>query len=302
MSAEPDADELAEIGHHKRRRDAEECGLVLLAMGIGYWIFRRDGEHALCVEPRNREAALRELKKYEAERSARTPPIERAGFGGKTSNLSLFVFGWALAMFFLAQQLAPPWWMEKGSASGDAILRGEWWRAITALTLHADTEHLVANLATGLLFAAFLVPLLGTGLAWFSIVLSGALGNFFNALLYRNEPHDSIGASTAVFGALGILVAWQVVAQILSIRKFRAWELIVPTGAGLALLAWLGVGEEHSQTDYMAHFFGLVAGALLGAIIAVLHLEKRTSVFQQRILAVLALAVPLVSWFAVWKF
>ena len=298
MTPDPDPSELAEISRHRQRREAEERGLVLLAMGIEYWILRRDGENALCVEERNRGNALRELEKFEADHE--TKSFEHAGFSGKTSSLSLFVFGWVMAMFFLAQQIAPAWWMDKGDAANGAILRGQWWRAITALTLHADMEHIVANIATGLLFAAFLVPLLGTGVAWFAIVLSGALGNFLNAWFYRHEEHASIGASTAVFGALGILVAWQVAARLMAIRKFRAWELIVPIGAGLALLGYLGAGDAHARTDFMAHFWGFVAGALFGAIIAVFRLEKRMPCAGQRALAALALMLPVAAWAIVW--
>ena len=52
--------------------------------------------------------------------------------------------------------------------------RGEWWRAFTALTLHADIGHLGANLAAGLVYAAFLLPIFGSGWTWLFIVLAGA--------------------------------------------------------------------------------------------------------------------------------
>lgn len=296
-----DPDALAELSRHAQRSEAEERGLVLLSLGIEYWILRRDGQNALCVEERNCQAAMRELEDFEAERETHSPPHEQAGFAGKTTSVSLFVFGWVIAMFFLIQQLAPAGWMEKGDATSDAIMRGEWWRAITALTLHADVEHIVANIATGLVFSAFLVPLLGPGVAWFSIVLSGVFGNLLNAWFYRRESHASIGASTAVFGALGILVAWQVTARVLAIRKFRAWELIVPVGAGLALLGYLGAGDAQARTDFMAHFWGFVAGAVLGAGIAGLRLEKRTTPAMQRVLAVVAVTLPVAGWLLAMK-
>ena len=102
-----DPSELVELASYRRRREAEERGLVLLAMGIEYWIFRKDGGNALCVEEGNRAAALRELETFEAERAAHEPRSEPAGYAGKTSSLSLFVFGWTMGMFFLAQELAP---------------------------------------------------------------------------------------------------------------------------------------------------------------------------------------------------
>ena len=291
----PEEGELAEVGRYQRRSDAEERGLVLLAMGIDHWVLRRDGTNVLCVEAHNRGAALRELENFDAERA--TAPQAKFEFEPvEKSNLSLFVFAWVMAVFFLAQQLAPRWWMDAGDATSDAVTRGEWWRAITALTLHADVEHIAANLVTGLVYSAFLVRLLGTGVAWSAIVLSGVLGNLANAWLYRREPHASIGASTAVFGALGILVAWQVGVRLIAVRKVRAWELVVPIGAGLALLGYLGVGDAKSRVDFMAHFFGFVAGALLGAVVAVFRLEKRTPRAWQRALAALAPALPVFAW------
>src|SRR5207237_567665 len=47
-------------------------------------------------------------------------------------------------------------WFERGSAVAARILGGEWWRAVTALTLHANLAHLLANAVACGLFAAAL--------------------------------------------------------------------------------------------------------------------------------------------------
>ena len=49
--------------------------------------------------------------------------------------------------------------------------------------------------------------MLGSGLAWASILATGAMGNLFNALI-RPGAHTSVGASTAVFAALGLVAAF----------------------------------------------------------------------------------------------
>jgi membrane associated rhomboid family serine protease len=291
----PEPSELVEVGRYRRRGAANERGLVILAMRRHYWIFHDRDEYVLCVKARHRDAVLAELEKYEAERQTPRGFVDSFA-AAKGSTVSLFVFAWVMALFFIAQRNAPPWWMERGEASNEAMLRGDWWRAVTALTLHADLQHFAMNLATGLVFAAFLVPMLGSGLAWTAIILSGALGNAINAWFYRGEPRFAIGASTAVFGALGIHVACQVVARLSSGRKPGKWEMIVPIGAGLALLAYLGAGSEGEHVDYMGHFWGFVAGNLFGAVIAALHLEKRASRPVQRALAALALALPAAAW------
>jgi membrane associated rhomboid family serine protease len=291
----PEEHDLAEAGRYPRLTDANEHALVILAMGLGYWMLREEGEFVLCVKARHVEAVLRELEKFETEnpRRARKPAAQAPP--EKTPSVSLFIFAWMMGLFFLAQQNGPESWTDRGAASSDAILRhGEWWRTITALTLHADFAHLAANLAAGLLFAAFLLPILGTGLSWMSILLGGALGNYLNAWGYRNEAHVSIGASTAVFSALGILVACQTLFLLGEGRRLRIWEIILPVGAGLALLAWLGRGD--AQTDYMAHFWGFAAGGATGAVVVLLRLKERLSPWMQKALAGLALVLPAAAW------
>ena len=153
----------------------------------------------------------------------------------------------------------PPGWQAKGEAVSRLIVRdGEWWRALTALVLHGDTLHLVVNLVSGLLFSAFVLPRFGTGMTWLLIALSGFFGNLANACFYQSTSHNSIGSSTAVFGALGLLVSSDFIARFASPITRSRWQLVLPVGAGLALLAYLGVGEEEqSHTDYMAHLWGL---------------------------------------------
>jgi len=179
----------------------------------------------------------------------------------------------------------------------------------TALTLHADFGHLFANLATGLVFAWALLPLLGSGWTWMGLVLSGAAGNLLNAWCYRGGGHLSIGASTAVFGGLGLLAGWQVVAALQARRvpraqAFRMREIVLPLAAGLALLAYLGVGNEGDHVDIMAHGLGMLCGAIFGTILAGTRLPEHTPGRFQKILANAALSLPWLAWLWVlgWRF
>ena len=73
---------------------------------------------------------------------------------------------------------------------------------MTALGLHADSVHLAGNLVFGLVFGFLAGERLGWGLAWFGMLLAGALGNTLNAFVQAPD-HTSVGASTAVFATLG---------------------------------------------------------------------------------------------------
>jgi membrane associated rhomboid family serine protease len=156
-------------------------------------------------------------------------------------------------------------WYTAGRVDGVLIRAGEWWRTITALTLHADLHHLIGNLVFGTMFGLFAGRLLGSGVAWFSIVVAAALGNSLNTMLLE-ASHRAIGASTAVFAALGLVAGfvWR--------GKFMAqdrWSYrLGPIVGGFALLMYTGTGGE--RTDIGAHLmgflFGLGAGMLLTSV------------------------------------
>jgi len=284
---------LVVVGSYATRADAYERSLVVAAMEAPHWVLRREQEFALCVEPASAAEVAEELERFEAERTDSPAPAAAettAGF----STISLFVCGWILGGLYAVEVAGPQWWTERGTASSRAIMGGEWWRTFTALTLHADLGHLGANLAAGLVYAAFLLPILGSGWTWLFIVLAGAAGNWLNAWGHRDVEHLSIGASTAVFAALGILVAAQCAMRTLALRQVRAREFLLPVGAGLGLLAYLGVGDQ--QTDYMAHFFGLLAGAPFGAAGVWLRLGTRTPRWAQAVLAWSAAGLMALCW------
>lgn len=304
----PPPRELVQVSQHLRQDQANERGLVLLALGVDYWILDEEGLFGVYVDSRNAEAATLELERFEAERAAeveaRREAFQQAAFlspNGRTGPFSLFVYTWTMCLWFALQAARGSAWTELGAARSDAILDGELWRIVTALTLHADLGHLFANIATGIVFAWALLPLIGSGWTWFGFVLSGAAGNALNAAIHRGGTHISIGASTAVFGALGVLVGWQTLETVFRRQAARQhpwhWrETLLPLAAGLALLAYLGVGSETDRVDIMAHGLGLLAGIALGAVFAWSRLPERTSPARQRVLAIAAWALPALAW------
>lgn len=157
-------------------------------------------------------------------------------------------------------------WIDKAWArNGRALFEeGEFWRPLTALFVHADLAHLLGNLFFGSLFMYFVHRAYGPMWAWLSVMLAGAVGNALVAALFYPEPFAGIGASTAVFAAVGLLVAHGLIWTRWSrqLRGHRAW--LVPLGGGLALLGLFGSGGENADIDVAAHLFGFVSGALIG--------------------------------------
>ena len=138
---------------------------------------------------------------------------------------------------------------------------------MTGLTLHADTVHIFGNVIIGGAMVHFLCRLLGYGLGWFLILVSGILGNFLNILMH-GPHHNSVGFSTAIFGTIGILAGYQTVTR----KAAAIREILRPLAAGAGLLALLGTGGP--RTDLGAHFFGLLTGAVLGALLIFLPPQR----------------------------
>lgn len=243
---------------------AEEWKLVLLSQGLSPQLeWSRDGL-VLSVPAAEAEKARAGLAAYQRENAAKAEsPAARGEMPGAVAAGA--AAGLLIPFFF---SITVKWlpglpWFERGSADAERILHGEFWRAVTALTLHADVGHAVSNGFAAALFFGAVSSVVGPGVGFALTLGAGTIGNLSNAML-RGWPHISIGASTMVFGALGILGGLSVARQRRSASgRRRAW---VPIFAALALLGILGTAGE--RVDVWAHLLGLLAGGVLGVVAA----------------------------------
>lgn len=262
------------------------------------------------ARPQDAARARHELERYERE-NVGWPPRELLGEPVSQGLYAALAYATLLALVFVwerNEQFGLDW-MREGTALSSSIRSGEWWRALTALTLHADLTHLLGNVVFGSVFGVILAQSIGVGPAWLVVLASGALGNFANAWI-QDPKHASIGASTAVFGALGAQVAIEWLRR--KERRVARWKRWAPLVGGIALLGWLGAGgslrematarenmrhldETLATVDVMAHVTGFAAGALLGAVLARRRLRART-IRWQAIAATSAVAVLALAW------
>ena len=244
-------------------RLADEWELVLLAQGLSPSLRRTSDGFVLSVPEEQLDAARASLSAYEQENPQKLAErIEPIDPGSVLAGIALALM--LLLFFFVTVQGLPALsWFARGSADAQRIIEGELWRTVTALTLHADVAHVLSNAVAAALFFSAVSSMLGAGVGGALVLLAGAAGNLANAFLH-GSPHVAIGASTAVFGAVGMVGA-------LGMRRRRRkvlsrWRAWLPMAAALALLGMLGSGGE--RVDIWAHLCGLVVGVVLGILIA----------------------------------
>jgi membrane associated rhomboid family serine protease len=275
------------------RKTALEYGLMLQSIGIEQGILQSEGGFRLLVQPDDARRATEQVEKYTAE-NVGWPPRDEVQLNLSEGVLAALVYGGMLlgTNALATRDAFGKGWVANGSSSVEAIFAGEWWRTITALSLHADWNHLLNNLLFGGLFVLLSCEILGAGLGLTAICLSGVLGNALNALV-RPPEFSAIGASTAVFGALGLLVAFQWSQRhSLAYNRVRRWG---PVLGGSVLLAMFGM-SANERVDVVGHATGFIAGSLIGLALGRWRLHRRISSLVQSSL----LLAPPIALAAAW--
>jgi rhomboid protease GluP len=256
--------DLRPVRRFAKRRQVEQYALVLAAMGMQSSIVSEGNFMTLYVAHEDAERANDELTAYDNENRQRPP--ERFWLRPSLPPIEVAMVYWVVLLFFFAAARNNAFsfdWIGQGAAQSGLMLKGEWWRAVTALCLHANGAHLLGNLVFGTAFLLLLAPVTGAGVAALSMVVAGALGNVLSAFM-QSPAHTSIGASTAIFASLGLLSALrQVRRRDHAIFALRNWT---PVAGGFGLLIFLGLSGEN--TDILAHVLGFAAGMAGGWLLA----------------------------------
>lgn len=285
---------LEEVFRSHRQPACEQRAFVLHAVGIASEVLPYEGSFLLFVDSESAVAARDHIERYNSENadiaSPRPLPTPHDHAWIAPALYTAVLIG---ASYCAGKRLFGFNWYEAGELRSGVQHSGEWWRSVTALTLHVDVAHLLGNVGFGSFFGFLAARLLGAGAAWASIVLAAVLGNLLDSALMPNT-HSSIGASTAVFATLGLVAAysWR-----LQLSKRMQWaHRWAPLISGVMLLALLGSGDEH--TDVLAHLTGFFCGILLGASYARIPPKIFSSLALQVGAAFTATAVVIGAW--VW--
>jgi|GEM_PF-262854 len=258
---------LVAIAGYESFEGAGDAGLAILAMGYPYWIFIDQGFYILCVEVLQLELVQCELAALD-DLNHQSPIVQRVHYlDFRVRSLAFLCCSVLLSLIFVAQSKFEL--VAQGRVDARLMMEhGQWWRALTGLTLHSNLVHLVSNLVAGLGFAFFVARFFGSAAGWLLILLSGFAGNVLNAWIHYPAAHLSIGASTAVFAALGLLAGvgvWLAWLDPRSVLGLPPW--LIPFFAALTLLGLLGMGDAIT-VDVAAHLSGFVCGLLMGVVAA----------------------------------
>jgi membrane associated rhomboid family serine protease len=288
-----DTGDWAVVHTSRKQQPCSERALVLLSVGIPYQIVAVNSARFTLVVPASvAEKAKFEIWEYEQEnqitQSSRQPiaPNYEKSISGVIGYLIVVVLvAWLSEISAFGQD-----WLAAGRIDGILLRDGEWWRVITALTLHGGLKHILGNMVFGAFFGILAGGLIGPGFAWLAILITAAIANTLNAFLL-DEGHRAIGASTAVFAALGLLSGFVWRSKLMAQEKW-AWRL-GPVVGGIALLAYTGTGGPN--TDVGAHLAGFVCG--FGGGMVVTRLSKFSGNSRLQFASgLLALGIVFIAW------
>src|SRR4051794_3152228 len=144
-----------------------------------------------------------------------------------------------------------------------------WLSALTSMFLHGGVAHILGNMVYLFIFGAATEDRLGRLRFLFFYLLVGLNAAYGFAITYPDSHVPLVGASGAIAGVLGShLVLYprsRTIALVLSVIPFRlpSWALL----AQFFVFQWISLGDSQSQTAYVAHIYGFVAGMIAGLLV-----------------------------------
>ena len=152
--------------------------------------------------------------------------------------------------------------LQWGAGYPPAIDAGQYWRLFTLTFLHGDMEHLINNMLLLYLLGDNLERALGSVGYAFLYVTAGVSASAISWQMQRivGTQHLTLGASGAIFGVLGALLA------ILIIHKGHLEGLSLKR-LGVMVALSLYSGFTSVGIDNSAHVGGLVSGFIIAFVL-----------------------------------
>ncbi len=247
-----------------------DWSLVLASQDIEHTIESMDEAWTLVMSGVDADRAAAAIRAYEQE-NATVWRHEVKWTGLLFDWRSVFWWVFVGVMFWLSTEVRPEL-REFGVFKSVRFLHGEWWRAVTAVTLHADATHFALNAATGTLLLGLVMGCFGAGRGLLISLLCGAGANAIEALL-QPKGYNGLGASGMVMASLGLLAAQSMFERHTSAREW------IGRGVIAAFLLFTLIGFD-VKSDVLAHLLGFANGIVCGVVICLVdrRLKRRPSV------------------------
>jgi len=144
--------------------------------------------------------------------------------------------------------------LNSGALIPHLVIEGQYYRLFTSMFLHIDFMHLINNCFSLYIFGSRVERFYGAAKFGVIYLISGLFGAVASTLFV---PNPAIGASGAIFGLLGAVLALTVKS------KTDAAGINYPVMLTLAMVS-LGMGFVRPEINNYAHIGGLMAGFILG--------------------------------------
>jgi membrane associated rhomboid family serine protease len=244
-------------------QQALDWSLVLASQEIGSVLLAPSQETPswrLVIEMGDMARAQEAIDKFRAENRGWTLR-QRLPWSGLLFHWGALFWALSMVLFHAGARWAGPTWTNAGMMDSAAVRGGAWWRLFTAVTLHQDVGHLMANATIGFILLGLAMARFGAGWALLVTYLAGGAGNYL-AFLLDPMTHRSLGASGMVMGALGLVAV-----QSLGVwRDQRSARRLFATGVFAGMLLFILLGTD-PRSDVLAHAGGFIGGVLLGAVL-----------------------------------
>jgi membrane associated rhomboid family serine protease len=189
---------------------------------------------------------------------------ERAFNRSRGSSRGIFVtwtilaltVGVGLSMFLLGQARL---WFDLLALDKSGLAEGEYWRLISPVLVHGSFIHLAVNMYALFIIGPIVETLYGAVRFVLIYLVCAAAGS---AASFVMSPADSVGASGAIFGLFGVLLVADRLHKPALTRSARSLTMQI----GVLIAINLFIGFSIPGIDNAAHVGGLLAGAMLGAV------------------------------------
>ena len=147
--------------------------------------------------------------------------------------------------------------MHFGALFPRLVMEGQYYRLLSSMFLHVNFMHLINNCFSLYIFGSRAERFYGGFKFWVIYILSGIFGGIASTLFV---PNPTVGASGAVFGLLGAVLALALKSKA-DVSGLNYPVMLILAGTSLSL------GFMVPEINNHAHIGGLIAGFVLGFLL-----------------------------------